>query len=291
MPEKMMSQEGNILGEWRPAVNAAASIVHSIHDDGVGKKVGMRGGVVAGTMHLDLFPPVLLKTFGQGSFERGTISLFFTYALLDGEEVRVVMQSPPEGAKDAVVETQLQSKDGHLVARGNLSVGDPKEESYLRTLELKSSPKDERRILKELEIGWESPFKDVMATADDLAERVKNSEDTVEWNSGPSPWGPPILLPSHVARLMQITLPIKTEGVSFYGATELRYANGPVKIDTPYKVKNKVIAVGVTSKTEYYWFDAQMFEQDSDKLITEMRHMTRIMKAGSPLYPEIPTGN
>jgi len=291
MSDELMNQEGNILGEWRKAVNAAASMVHSIHDDSVGKKVGMRGGVVAGTMHLDLFPPVLLKTFGQKSFEQGAISLFFTYALLDGEEVRVIMQPPPEGEKDVIVETRLESKDGQRVARGTLSMGNPKEASYLRTLEVKNSPRDEMRILKEIEVGWESPFKDVLATEDNLAGRVKNSEDTVEWNFGESPWGPAILPPSHVARLMQITLPFKTEGVAFYGANELRYVNGPVKVNTPYKVKNKIIAAGVTSKTEYFWFDAQMFEQDSDKLIAEMRHMTRFMKAGSPLYPEVSAGS
>lgn len=290
MPEKMMNQEENVLGEWRKAVNAAAGMVHSIHDDAVGKKVGMRGGVVAGTMHLDLFPPVLLKQFGQRSFEQGAISLFFTYALLDGEELRVVMQ-PPDGKKDALVETQLQSRDGHLVARGTLSVGNPKEPSYLRSLELKNSPREEMRILREIEVGWQSPFKDVLATDDDLAERVKNSEDTVEWNSGGSPWGPAILPPSQVARLMQITLPFKTEGVGFYGANELRYVNGPVKVNTPYKVQNKVIAAGVTSKTEYFWFEARMYEQDNDNLIAEMRHMTRFMKAGSPLYPEVSEGN
>ncbi|MCJ7541060.1 MAG: hypothetical protein MUO88_15515, partial [Desulfobacterales bacterium] len=80
-------------------------------------------------------------------------------------------------------------------------------------------------------------------------------------------------------------------GVPFYGANELRYVNGPVMVNTPYKVKNKIMAAGVTSKTEYFWFDAQMFEQDSDKVIAEMRHMTRFMKAGSPLYPEVSAGS
>ncbi len=77
MSGEIMNREGSIFGEWRKAINAAASMVHSIHDDAIGKKVVMRGGVVAGTMHLDLFPPVLLKTFGQKIFEQGTISLFF----------------------------------------------------------------------------------------------------------------------------------------------------------------------------------------------------------------------
>ena len=90
---------------------------------------------------------------------------------------------------------------------------------------------------------------------------------------------------------MQISLPFKTEGVSFYGANELRYVKGPVLVNRPYQVKNKTIVAGVTSKTEYFWFDAQMFELDSDKLIAEMRHMTRFMKAGSPLYPEVSAGS
>ncbi len=99
------------------------------------------------------------------------------------------MQPPPEGEKEAIVETRLESKDGHRVARGKLSMGNPKEPLYLRTLELKNSSREEMRILKEIEVGWESPFKDVLATEDNLAERVKNCEDTVAWNFGESPWG------------------------------------------------------------------------------------------------------
>lgn len=53
MSDELMNPERNIGGEWRKAIiNAAASMVHSIHDDSVGKKVGMRGGVVAGTLRL-----------------------------------------------------------------------------------------------------------------------------------------------------------------------------------------------------------------------------------------------
>ncbi len=94
-----------------------------------------------------------------------------------------------------------------------------------------------------------------------------------------------------MARLMQISLPFKAEGVYFYGANELRYVNRPVIANRPYKVKNKIIAAGVTAKTEYFWVDTQMFELDSDTLIAEMRHMTRFMKAGSTLYPEVSAGS
>lgn len=288
MANKVLIKEGHIHGQWRKAINAAASIVGSIHDDAVAKKIGMRGGVVAGTVHLDLFPPVLVEAFGQRWFEQGTVSLYFTYALLHGEELRVIVQAPPKGASDVQLETRLESPDGHLVARGTVSVGNSKEKPYLQTLELESSPREELRILKELELGWELPLHDVSETKDALEESLKNCEDMVDWYSGKSPWGPAIVPPTHVARLMQVTPPFQAKGVAFYGATELGYVNGPVKVDVSYQVKGKILAVGVTSKTEYYWFESQLYEKASNKLVAAMRHMTRYMKAGSPLYPEVP---
>ena len=290
MSDAILIKEGYIYGEWRKAINTAAHMVHSIHDNAVGKKVGMRGGVVAGTIHLDLFPPILVETFGQRWFEQGTISLYFTYALLHGEELRVVMQAGPKGAKDVQVETQLESRDGHTVARGTVSVGSPNEKPYLQTLELQSSPREELRILKELESGWETPLKDVSETGTALEKSLANCEDLLDWYSGKSPWGSAILPPSHTTRLMQVGIPFETKGVGFYGANELRYLDGPVKVDVPYQTKGKIIAVGVTSKTEYYWFESELYEKASNKLVAAMRHMTRFMKAGSPLYPEVPVG-
>ena len=290
MSDAMLIKEGYIYGKWRKAINAVAHMVDSIHDDSVGKKVGMRGGVVAGTVHLDLFPPVLVETFGQRWFEQGTVSLYFTYALLHGEELRVVMQAVPKDDKDIQVETRLESQDEHIVARGTVSVGSPNEKPYLQTLELHSSPREELRILKELEVGWETPLKDVSETRTALEKSLENCEDSLDWYSDKSPWGESILPPSHTARLMQISVPFETKGVGFYGANEIRYLNGPVKVDIPYQSKGKIIAVGVTSKTEYYWFESHLYEKASNKLIAAMRHMTRYMKAGSPLYPEVSAG-
>jgi hypothetical protein len=231
-----------------------------------------------------------VETFGQRWFEQGTISLYFTYALLHGEELRVVMQARPKDDKDVQVETRLESRDGHIVASGTVSVGSPNEKPYLQTLELQSSPREELRILKELEVGWETPLKDVSETRMALEKSLENCEDLLDWYSGKSPWGSTILPPSHTARLMQISVPFETKGVPFYGANELRYLGGPVKVDVPYQTKGKIIAIGVTSKTEYYWFESELYEQASNKLVAAMRHMTRYMKAGSPLYPEVPAG-
>ena len=91
MPDETETREGYIYGGWRQAVNAFGTGTGSIHDDETARNLGMRGGAVVGIVHLNLFPPLLLKTFGQRWFEQGSLSIYYTYALTDGEQVRGVM--------------------------------------------------------------------------------------------------------------------------------------------------------------------------------------------------------
>ena len=303
MADDILVKEGYMYGRWRKAINFAelrgtpgfpgmdqpppVSTVGSIHSEETAKKVGMRGAVVAGTQHLDLFPPVLLKAFGQRCFETGSISMYYTYAILHGEEIRAVVQVPPKGARDVQVEAHIESRDGHVVAQGTVSVGNPKEKSNVQAMELESSPREERRILKGLEVDYEMPPRDELAESTVQRKWVSFLEDSVDWHSGKSPWGNAIVPPSRQMQMMRFTLSVHPQGVGFFGATEIRYLNGPVKADVTYQAKSKIIAVGVTSKTEYWWIDSQLYEKASNKLVAQMRHMTRYMKAGSPLYPEV----
>jgi len=283
-------KDGYLYGEWRKAINAAATMKESIHDDSVGKKVGMRGGVVAGTVHHDLWAPVALKAFGQRWFEHGSISLFFTYALLAGEELRAIIKVPPKDAKDVQVEARLESLDGHKVAEGTMSVGNPKEKTHLQAMELTSSPKEERRILKDFEVGMDMPQNEVTITQKEVVEKLANLEDIVPWYSSDSPWGGTIVPNSWIYRFAHMPRDAGVQGVGFFGANEIQFVNGPVKADVPYVCKGKIIAVGVTSKTEYFWHDSQIYDKKTNKLVATVRHMNRFMKAGSPLYPEIATG-
>ena len=306
-------KEGNMYGPWRKAINdftpqlrpslralfknpqnllnihidEASKQDTSIHDDEMGKKVGMRGGVVAGIQHLDLFAPLLVKAFGQKCFETGSISMFYTYALLDGEEVRAAVKMPPKGARDVQVEAWAESKDGHGVAKGTVSIGNPQEKTYLQAMEIESSPQEELRILKGLKVGYEmTPHEDEMNSA--AAQKwVPFLEDSIDWYSQKSPWGPPIASLSRVLDFMQVPVPFQPKATGFFGATEIHFINGPVKTDVAYRATGKIIAVGATSKTEFYWFDSLLYEKASNKLVAGLRHMSRCMKAGSPLYPEV----
>jgi len=286
MDDDIVTKEGYIYGGWRRAVNAAIHSKGSIHEEATAQKLGMRGGAVVGIVHLNLFPPLFLKTFGQRWFERGSLSIYYTYALVDGEEVRGVMAVPPEGAKDIQVEAWAESVDGHTVGKGTASVGEPKELSYLQETELKNADPGELRILAGLKPGDELPSRDVLVTQETVDRALGTITDSLDWYKGESPWGGAIVPPSVMYGALQVAPDRSPDAVGFFGATELRNINGPVKVGVPYRAHGKLACVGVSSKTEYYWFDSYLEEKDTGKRVAEMRHMTRLMKASSPLYQE-----
>jgi len=134
--DEITVKDGFLFGPWRTGVNAAASMTTSIHDNVVGKSVGMRGGVVAGTVHLDLFAPLAIRAFGPKWFECGSVSMFYTFAILGGEELRAVVQLPPPGAKDSQVAARAETPDGKIVMEGTISLGNPSPSSAVSPLEI-----------------------------------------------------------------------------------------------------------------------------------------------------------
>jgi hypothetical protein len=83
-----MTTSDVISGPVRQPRNLAAHIVGSIHDDDTAAALGFRGGTVAGSVHLDQFPPLLVQAFGQRWFETGSLSLYFRHATTDGRPSR-----------------------------------------------------------------------------------------------------------------------------------------------------------------------------------------------------------
>lgn len=278
--------DGRMYGGWRQPVNIWQGAPGSIHTDEVAQKVGMRGGTIPGTIHLNLFPPLLVALWGERWFERGSLSIYYTYATLHMEEVRAVITLPPEGAADVQVEAWVEMKDGKVVAKGTVAVGEPREVSYLRGLELESAKPEDLRLLAGLKVGDKLPTRDALITQAALDQALERITDPLDWYRGSSPWGPSIVNPALIASTMMTRsgdLQV-TNAVGFYGATELRFINGPVKVGVPYRVGGQVICVGVSARTEYFWFDAFLEEKETGKRVVEMREMNRVMKAGSAAY-------
>ncbi len=289
MSDDITIKEGYMYGAWRAPVNIWQGAADSIHTDEIAQKIGMRGGTIPGTIHLNLFPPLLIKLFGQRWFEKGSLSIYYTFATLDREEVRAVLELPPEGAEDVQLRACVETPDGKTVAKGTVDIGEPEEVSYIRKIPLESSPPEELRILAKMEPGQELPAQeDVVFTQKQLDNALKSITDPIDWYKGSSPWGPSILNPSSMysALMMDITGDRVGQAVGFFGATELHNVNGPIKAGVSYRTTGRIVCVGASPKTEFIWMDSELYEKDSGKLVADMRHMNRLMKASSPLYQE-----
>ncbi len=285
MTEDSTTKDGHLYGGWRRATNVGLGS-DNIHSDEVAQQVGMRGGAVVGISHLNLFPPLFLKTFGQRWFEQGSLSIYYTYALVDGEQVRGIMALPPEGATDAQVEAWAETPEGQTVGKGTASIGEPGEVSHLRSLELKSAKPEELRMLAGLKAGDELPPRDVLVAQRAVDRALETITDTLDWYKADSPWGGAIVPPSLMYHALELNLEKLPDAAQFFGATELRNLNRPVKVGVPYRATGNVVCVASGGRTESYWFDSCLEDEDG-KRIAEMRHMYRYMKVSSPLYPEL----
>ncbi len=279
-----------LVGPLRRSVNNASKVAGSIHDDATATKLGFRGGTVAGSIHLELFPPSLLKAFGQRWFERGTISMYFLNATTDREAVRAFVNEPPVEAKDAQVDIWVERDDGMRVAEGTASVGNPEEPSALLRRPLDRFDAGQLRILGGLKVGDQFEECDALLTKDAMTERMKVITEPLEWYTKPSPWGGAIATPATMVQLLYsqsiATLRAKLgRAVGLFGAIELRNINGPVLVEHPYRVTGSIVALGQSPKTEYMWFETAL-EEKAGKRIAEMRMLLRFMKASSPKYQD-----
>ena len=285
-----------ITGPVRRPRNLAAHIVGSIHDDDTAAALGFRGGTVAGSVHLDQFPPLLLQAFGQRWFETGSLSLYFRHATTDGEAVQAFVERPLPGAADSQVRAWMTTPAGELVAEGTAAVGDPRVPSALHERDLRAADPAELRILKAVKAG--DVLGDLRAAVNSERQRSVIEQEAMteplEWYSGPSPWGGPIASPSGVVGLLYTQLLAETketmgEHVGLFGAIEIRFRAGPVLLDRDYRVTGEVAAVSQTPKTEVLWFDSRALD-DRDEPVAQMRMMLRQMKQSSPLYRDQASG-
>jgi hypothetical protein len=289
----MMTSENEVIaGPVRRPRNLAADIAGSIHDDETASALGFRGGTVAGSVHMDQFPPLLIEGFGPQWFETGSLSLYFRNATTDDEPVQAFVERPPADATDVQVRAWATTSNDVIVGEGTASVGNPAEASALRSRDIRPVDSSELRILSQLKPG--QSLGELMLTAS--GERMRSSiskgamTEPLDWYTGSSPWGGPVASPSAIVELLFGRLLSDTKykmgpHVGLFGAIEIRFQHGPILIDQTYTVTGEVVALSQTPKTEVLWFDSRALDQDG-ALIAEMRMMSRQMKLSSPLYQD-----
>lgn len=259
----------------------------SIHDDETAAELGFRGGTVAGDVHMNQFPPVLLKVFGEEWFERGNLSLSFKNATVDLEKVQVFAEARQPGSDS--IRVWMEREDGLLVATGTAAVGDHSR-SELREKDYRPCDPKELRILNRLEPGMSLGTYDVHTSTDKQFHRYDTNviSDPLSWFREASPWGESVAAPCTVleylwAYPMQGMRPYIGESVGLFGAIEIGFEHGPFLMNRDYRLISKVLCVGQSPQTEYVWYETDAFNSKNER-VANLLMQSRAMKASSPEY-------
>lgn len=291
-----MSLETALIGPARTALNHSDA---SIHDPEHAKKLGFRGAAVGGNLHLDIFAPLLVETYGKEWFETGALSLYFLNIVISGEPVQAVVERPP--SKGAQTKIYARRADDHdfKVCEGTASLG-KHEQSELNTRNLRTCDNCQLRLLKGVFPGKILGSAQMSVSKKSQVAQLDSGSinEPMDWYRDKSPWGGPIASVGQTAGMMFRLL---TGGESdgqwrlskaigdtsgMFGAFEIAHEAGPVFLDRPYTVEGKVVGVGESPKTEYVWWDA-VARDERGLPVVRMRHLLRFIKASSPLYPEL----
>jgi hypothetical protein len=284
---EISEQGGKLIGPYRRPRNLAQNERGSIHDDATATKLGFRGGTVAGSIHMEQFPPILVRAFGERWWETGSLSCYFRNATTDSEAVRPIAQTPSAAGDDAQINIWMERDDGMQVLEGTASVGGAAEPSLLRRKLAEPREEGERRILSRLVAGTDAEPVRTTLTPEASRPRLQAITEPSAWYSGASPWGGAIVNPGLLVHMMvaaQSHLGLPGGAVGLYGAIEIKHIAGPVFEGREYEVTARILQLGTTPKTEYLWYETTMREPGSGKPVAEMLMMLRFMKASSKLW-------
>ena len=275
-----------ITGEWRRPVNTAAHQKGGIHDDDTATDLGFRGGTVAGAIHMEQFPPLLLKMFGADFWQTGTLSMYFRSATVDREPVRCLTTEPERVGNIRRTNVWMEKEDGTIVASGTASCGGHDEKSELRRKLESIRPISELRILKNLKVGArcedqrcfvENSFLDAQLGV--ITEPLSCYRTSNEFSGRVLPFTQVVRAfdPPEVALITEVEPPF----VGLYGAIEIEFINGPVLAETEYKGSGEIVGLSDSPQTEILWRDSILM---TDKPIARMLKMDRLMKNSSPRW-------
>jgi len=282
-------QAGVWAGPVRAPRNTAANQKGSIHDDATAQKLGFRGGTVAGSLHMEQFPPLLTRLLGDVWWQSGGLSLYFRFATTDLEPVQCFAVAPRHsGDCRPRIEVWMDDLNGQRIAEGSASIGGTDAGSALRQRIAVVPEPSELRILGDLMVGAACEDVPVRIAAPTLDERLAVITEPLPEYGAQNCWQRAALPPSLAVRAMRSVesgLLARTGSVvGLFGAIEVQHLEGPLFVETDYVARGRVLAVSDTPKTEYFWYESTLADAETGTDRASMLMMLRFMKASSPLW-------
>lgn len=274
----------------------------SIHDDAMAEGLGLRAGPIEGPTHFSQFDPLLYHTFGKAWFETGCISAHYQNMVVEGEEVRAVVQ--PDASQPHFVRIHAEKRDGTPVLTGTASVGNADSlphELPLRIAKLRPPTglvinRDLRvgqrgAVIEKIRMGFDTHMGDHYPFT--LTDKLKVITEPSPWytreSGAESPWGRPIIPTEMISVLLGSTsaqsgLSGRKPAVGLFAGQQIRLIKGPLFVDQDYELEREIVALSESARTESIWVRTRVFDAASREVVAEMILNGAVMKASYPAY-------
>ncbi len=272
-----------ISGPWRRPTNTSADEKGGIHDDDTAQDLGFAGGTIAGSIHMEQFPPLLVEHFGDAWWSRGGMSLYFKAATVDHEPVCCKLE--PAGENRARI--WMENEEGALVMEGSASLGEDEDSEVSQRLKTVRPPGD-LRMMADVVTGVDSPECPVTIPAESIDARLAVITEPMPCYSDETIFGGrvvPIAPFIHAFRVVEPhIIPVSGPYVGLFGSIEVQYLDGPVVAERNYVAQGHVLALSDSPKTEIVWYISTLSDPSTGKAVARMTKMDRLMKDASPLW-------
>ena len=205
------------------------------------------------------------------------MSLHFTQATVDREEVKAVMEATRPRSR-----LTMFNREGVQVCIGTASDATRDPESEMTRRMAAQAPAETLRILAGYKVGdvnTDIPMRIEREALDKALGRI--TERLPLYDEG-------VLPPSHLVRLAHISRPTVlakvNQSVGLFGALEIRIADGPLRTDHDYVGRTTMLKLTESPKTENAWYDVDIADAKTGKDVATVTFMIRFMKASSPLW-------
>lgn len=277
----------------------------SIHDDAMAEKLGFRAGPIEGPTHFSLFPPLLAKIWGNAWFERGCLSAHYQNMVVEGEEVRAIVEIPSEGATRTLV--RAEKADGTPVLEASASLGPDHGQTLLEARMAALRPTGRLLILEDLKVGMAGARDELVTMAPDqhmgalypfsLNDKLARITETSPWYSDAkaSPWGRAIIPLEMVSVLAEYSshaakFPVKGPAVGLFADQEIRMIDGPLFVGETYLIRREIAALADSRRTESYWVRSRIFDASGKTQLAEMLLNHATLKDSYAGYADLAAG-
>jgi hypothetical protein len=271
-----------LVGPRRTPRNMAGEVQGSIHEDATAKRLGFRGGTVAGSIHMDQFVPLLVDLYGERWFEGGNLSLLFKRPTVDGEAV--IAQATP-GVERARLEMYDEARA--LICQGTASDhADAGSELSRRLLTREAAPRSAIRILADLHVGDEAHDIALSVSPEALKRRLETITEPLDCYQDERAVLPPSMVVHLAHGARSAVVGSAGSAVGLFGALEIQFLQGPLRAGIDYVGRTRIYALTESPRTENVWYDVLIADPSSGRDHARVTFCLRFMKASSPLWPE-----